>query len=373
MGEDDQGGEYQGAVGMLNIVALLAGAFVIAVTVLSLLRSKAWWIRIWDFPRVQLAVVGVVSLITAWFAAPSAGPWMHHLFLSAVALAVAYQAAFVWRYSPLAPTEVQASRRPPDVRSRVSVAISNVLQTNRDAERLIQLLRSVDSDIVLCVETDEWWRERLDVLQATHPHTVKCSQSNTYGMLLYSRLPFESASIDFLVEPDVPSIQARVKMRNEQLVWLNCIHPRPPAPGESDESLKRDAELLVIGKRVRDATLPVIVCGDLNDVAWSRTTRLFQKTSRLVDPRKGRGFFNTFDARFPGFRFPLDHVFHSDSFRLVSMRRLPNVGSDHFPVYAMLSYEPSAKREQEAPSADEADKQEANRTISEGKSKRLSD
>lgn len=120
-----------------------------------------------------------------------------------------------------------------------------------------------------------------------------------------------------------------------------------------------------MGKRVHDATMPVIVCGDLNDVAWSRTTRLFQKTSGLLDPRKGRGFYSTFHARIPGLRFPLDHIFHTEDFRLITMRRLPYIGSDHFPVYASLSYEPSAKGEQEAPIADKSEKQEANRTISE--------
>jgi hypothetical protein len=37
----------------------------IAATILSLLRSKAWWIRVWDFPRVQLAALGVASLMIA--------------------------------------------------------------------------------------------------------------------------------------------------------------------------------------------------------------------------------------------------------------------------------------------------------------------
>ena len=352
---------------MLRFSVLAAGAFVIAVTLLSLLRSTAWWIRIWDFPRLQLAVVGVASLVGAAFTPLASDPVMRWAFIGALTLAVAYQSAIVWRYSRLAPVEVQQSRGS-DAGTRLSLAISNVLQDNRESGRMLEVLRSCDPDIVLCLETDDWWRDRLDVLRATHPHVVQAPLSNTYGMLLYSRLPLHDTSIDFLVQPDIPSIQARVELSGGQLVWLNCVHPRPPVPGESDESLERDAELLVVGKRVCEAALPVVVCGDLNDVAWSRSTRLFQKTSRLVDPRKGRGLFSTFNARIPGIRFPLDHIFHSDSFRLVTMRRLPYVGSDHFPVFATLSFEPSAAREQEAPAADAGDEREAQKTIAAGRS-----
>lgn len=118
-----------------------------------------------------------------------------------------------------------------------------------------------------------------------------------------------------------------------------------------------------MGRRVSEATGPVVVCGDLNDVAWSRSTRLFQKISGLLEPRKGRGFFSTFHARYPGFRVPIDHVFHSDHFRLVKMRRLGYVGSDHFPVHIVLSYEPEAVHEQEGLHADAADHHEADQTI----------
>ena len=350
----------------MHVAVLVFGTLVIAVTLLSLLRAKAWWIRIWDFPRVQVALVGM-SVLAAAAVLPPFEEWTRWIFTGALALATLYQIALVWRYTPLAPKEVQGSRIE-DKGGHLSIVISNVLQKNRDADRLLNEVRAVDADVILCVETDDWWRERLDVLEATHPHTLKCPLPNTYGMVLYSRLPLLDTSVDFLIQPDIPSMQARVKLRNGALVWLHCVHPRPPAPGESDESLERDAELLLVGKRVCDATQPVIVCGDLNDVAWSRTTRLFQKTSRLVEPRKGRGLYNTFHARVPVFRFPLDHIFHSDSFRLIVMRRLGYVGSDHFPVYAALSLEPAAEHEQEAPAADSGDKEEASETIAEGKS-----
>ena len=349
---------------MIDDVAMALGSVTILVTSLSLTRFKAWWVRIWDFPRLQIAIAGLAAL-AAWVATAD---WRGNpgLVLTVLlALAAAYQWGMVWRYTRLAPREVQGSGGA-DPDRRLSLVMSNVLQTNRDADRLLRVVREADPDVVLCVETDDWWRERLDVLTETHPHTVRCPLPNTYGMLLYSRLALEDVRVEFLVQDDVPSIQATVRLRCGDGVWLNCVHPRPPAPGESDESLERDAELLAVGKRVRGAERPVVVCGDLNDVAWSRTTRLFQKVSGLLDPRKGRGFYSTFHARWPGLRWPLDHVFHSDSFRLITMRRLPYVGSDHFPVNAVLSYEPQAEAEQEAPAADAADLHEARETVARG-------
>ena len=207
--------------------------------------------------------------------------------------------------------------------------------------------------LVLAVETSEWWKTQLDALAPRYPYCVSHAIDNTYGMVLYSKSELIEAKVEFLVQDDIPSIHTRVKLPSGDEFELHCVHPRPPFPTEDDKSTERDAELLLVGKQVKDSSHASIVAGDLNDVAWSRTTKLFQKISGLLDPRIGRGFFNTFHASYPFIRFPLDHVFHSHHFRLVSLKRLAHFGSDHFPVFIELSYEPEIKHTQDKPEAAE--------------------
>jgi endonuclease/exonuclease/phosphatase (EEP) superfamily protein YafD len=182
-------------------------------------------------------------------------------------------------------------------------------------------------------------------------------------MILYSRLRVVSSEVLFRVQPDVPSIRARVELPSGVQVELHCLHPKPPVPQEQGRSTERDAELLIVGRETREKNIPIVVLGDLNDVAWSRTNYLFQRISGLLDPRIGRGLYNTFDARYPVMRFPLDHFFHSNHFRLITLRRLPYFGSDHFPMYIALSYEPDAVATQEPAQPAEHDEEQATEKI----------
>jgi hypothetical protein len=110
-----------------------------------------------------------------------------------------------------------------------------------------------------------------------------------------------------------------------------------------------------------------VVAGDLNDVAWSHTTRLFQRTSGLLDPRVGRGLYSTFHAAYPFLRWPLDHVFFSREFRLRRLERLPAFGSDHFPILVEVSYEPARAHEHEAPRPEPGNRHEVRERIAEGR------
>ena len=315
----------------------IGGWSMIAATLLPLLRSDAWWVRIFDFPRPQVTLC--FSAIFAMYVMVREDPsTADDIFLGLLAVCLVYQLGRMYPYTPLARVQVEwSSGERPD--SVLSILISNVRMENRVATVLRDLIAENDPDVILFVETDGWWEQALSYLEAGYPHSARCIQDNTYGMLLYSRLELGDINVRFLVQADVPSIAAEVRLPSGESIQLRCVHPRPPAPQENDRSTERDAELLLVAKELRGRDEPAIIAGDLNDVAWSRTNNLFQRISGLLDPRVGRGFFSTFNAKWPMLRFPLDHVFCSRQFRMLAFKVLRDCGSDHFPVFARLSLE----------------------------------
>lgn len=341
----------------IKFVLITIGLLMIIATVLPLFRKDSWWIRGFDFPRLQITVITALTLIGYGLLEENPGA-AGYLFLAALIVCLIYQGYRISPYTFFFPKQVQRSKNPRK-ESSVSLLSVNVLMSNRNADRLREIIRAANPDVILALETDQWWKEQLEEIRQTYSFTVLQPQDNTYGMLLYSRLELLNPELKFIVQNDVPSIHTRVKLPSGEEIMLHCIHPRPPFPTEDERSTERDAELLIVGREVKGKHAPVVVMGDLNDVAWSRTSDLFQNISGLLDPRVGRGFYNTFNAKHPLIRFPLDHFFHSNHFRVVDFRRLKFFGSDHFPVFITLSYEPSAESQQEELHANGEEQKEA--------------
>ena len=253
-------------------------------------------------------------------------------------LCLVYHAWWIIPYTRVFPVEVKSAVGS-DSQRIIRIMTANVLTPNRNAKGLIKLVRENVPDILVTLESDEWWQVRLDILEPDYPYTIKCPLDNLYGMHVYSRLPLTDSPIDYLVEPDIPSMHTLVSLPSGHKIRTHFLHPAPPSPTENEESSERDAELIIVAKSVAEADTPVIVTGDLNDVAWSETTRLFRKISGLLDPGLCRGVFNTFHADFWFVRWPLDHLFHSAHFTLSKICRLPGFGSDHFALLTELVFE----------------------------------
>jgi endonuclease/exonuclease/phosphatase (EEP) superfamily protein YafD len=178
-------------------------------------------------------------------------------------------------------------------------------------------------------------------------YTVKYPQDNLYGMHLYSKLELEDVQIHHFVKEDIPSIEAYFRIDKQHKIKIFALHPKPPSPTEAKTSTNRNAELLLVAKRLKKINELVIVFGNFNDVAWSRSTLLFRKISGLLNPRLGRGCYSTFHTQYKFLRWPLDHLLHSEEFSLNKIQVFPEVESDHFPIYAKLELNTKAETQQE--------------------------
>jgi len=337
-----------------EIILLFFTALMCIPTLASLTRFDQWWIRGFDFPRIQISFLIICVIIASAFYYDFEKTWQV-IAIVILSLSLLYQFKKIYPYTYISKKQVLAFKGS-DPTATISILVSNVLTPNKRSDKLISLVNEKQPDILLTLESDKRWGEELSVLEEDYKYNVKIPKDNLYGMHLYSKLELSEVKVRYLVQEDIPSIHGFVILRNGKQVRFHCLHPMPPSPTESDTSTNRDAELLMLGRDVDVVKDSILVFGDLNDVAWSRTTRLFQKLSGLMDPRIGRGFFNTFHSKYFLLRWPLDHVFHTKDFTLIEIAREKNIGSDHFPMYIKLNYEPSAEVINE--DTDEADEEE---------------
>ena len=348
------------------IFQILAG-LVVFVSVWGLLPLDHWWIRGVDFPRIQILVIGLVSLVGLLVLAPQWESWDVVLLLALIG-AVGLQLRMVLPYTRLWKKEVRQALPIPDA-VQIKLMVSNVLTPNDNTQALVDLVQQKNPDILITLESDQKWQDALSVIEPDYPYNVKVPLDNLYGMHLYSKLELIDPEVKYLLIDDIPSIHTQLRLPNDEVIWLYCLHPMPPSPTEADKSTTRDAELLMVGRHINENNKTAILAGDLNDVAWSKTTLMFQRISGLLDPRIGRFFINTFHVNYPFLRWALDHIFHSPCFTLVNIERLPSIGSDHFPVMTTLQYEACATAEQEenATEASVKDKIDTEAKIEEGK------
>jgi endonuclease/exonuclease/phosphatase (EEP) superfamily protein YafD len=348
-----------------EIIVTILGIIMLIPTLASITRFDQWWVRGFDFPRIQISFLIISVLIAYLLFVDVSNGWEISLVVLLI-FSLFYQAVRIYPYTTLAKKTVQ-SFNGNDTKNHISILVSNVLSTNNRHDKLIDLVKSKKPDILLTLETDKKWESGLSELEKDYKYTVKVPLENQYGMHLYSKLELKDIQVKYLIDEEIPSIHGHAILPNDHVVKIHCLHPKPPSPSEDLTSTNRDAELLFVGRDVKKDKETVLVLGDLNDVAWSRTTRLFQKISGLMDPRLGRGFFNTFSTKYLFLRWPLDHVFHTADFTLVEIERLKSIESDHFPMFIKLNHEPRAESFQEKPEgADEEEEEWAEEKINEG-------
>lgn len=340
-----------------NLIYIFGVLFVLS-SLIKLVKIDHWVIRFFDFPQLQFLSLGILVLVSAFIWLNIYHP-VNIIFILSVLGVALYQASLIFPYTVFHSKEIKTSK---DSDHDLKILVSNVYQPNESYQAILELIDEVNPDVMFLVETNQRWEENLKALEQKFSYHLKEPLDNMYGLLFYSNLTLKNAEIRHVVKDDIPSVRTKLLLKNGKEILFYGVHPEPPSPTENYRSSERDAELYLLAKEIRSQdAIPTIVVGDLNDVAWSKSTRIFQKISRLLDPRKGRGFFNTYHAKYP-IRWPLDHFFISDHFRLAEIHVHHSIGSDHFPVSMSIKYAPDNNNE-ELESVDHEDKQEAKRQI----------
>src|ERR1043166_7196780 len=198
-----------GAVSILDWILGVLGSIAVIATVLPLIRREAWWIRIFDYPRIHVAALALAVLIADFFLRDSTIPIT--LFRLLLAGCILFQIYMIYPYTLFAPKKVQPSEVPREGGS-FSLVIANVKMENRNAAGLLDIIRKNDPDVILILEADEWWRDALAEMKTTYPFAAEKPQNNFYGMLFYTRLKVLSSEFLFLIYDDIPSIRVCVAL-----------------------------------------------------------------------------------------------------------------------------------------------------------------
>ncbi|NNF90132.1 MAG: hypothetical protein HKM96_02035, partial [Boseongicola sp.] len=159
---------------MLTALIVILGSLVAVVTVLPLSRSHRWWIRGWDFPRVQIAVVGaVVLLLSAWV-----GGLFGLAMVIAMLVCTLYQLYRIVPMMPFFPEDI-AIGEPRN--GDLSLFALNVEMENDKAEDVLATIREQSPDVLFLMEINQDWLDVLEPILKDYQTVLREPKDNYYG------------------------------------------------------------------------------------------------------------------------------------------------------------------------------------------------
>jgi endonuclease/exonuclease/phosphatase (EEP) superfamily protein YafD len=213
--------------------------------------------------------------------------------------------------------------------TKFRIVLINVHTENQRYALVETFIRQNAPDVLVLEEVNDLWMQHLGPLHDFLPYSCEQSQSDNFGIALFSKLPLTNALIRSFGAAGVPSVSAEVEICGRRVLLIGT-HPLPP--GSAANTHLRDEQLAAVAEFVMARQMPTILVGDLNTTPWSSSFREFQHKSRLADSARGFGYQPTWPTMLLPMLIPLDHCLVSSELQIINRRRGVNVGSDHFPL-----------------------------------------
>ena len=218
--------------------------------------------------------------------------------------------------------------------TQLTVLQANVLSSNTEHQRLFDLLDKEAPDLVLLQEVSPQWLIALDALRQSYPYSYAEAREGNFGIALFSRVPFASASHVDSPPSGYPTIIATLDMEGTA---LHVVGTHPMIPMSPQLYSDRNEQLESIADLFEGLQGPQVLVADLNASMWDIHYRSLEETTGLRNARTGFGMLPTWPTFMPFAMIPIDHVLVSDDISVVEMRTGPRIGSDHLPLLVTIA------------------------------------
>lgn len=259
-------------------------------------------------------------------------PFLTKLKVPSVILSVAIILIFLFKSYNLKTFENKKNVIQIENQKNYYFLFANLNASNSSKTRFIELIQKESPDLLLLVEVNSSWVERLKDLNEIYPYSKIISREGNFGMAVLSKTAIINEKIFVDRENMIPALMLTVKSHIGDFK-LALLHAFPPIG--SYGTLVRNQYLGTLSREIGELPSPIVVCGDLNTTPWSSIYKDFLRQAKLSPSQFGL-FNNTWPAikLIPG--IPIDHCFVR-GLAIVNFEIGPNIGSDHLPLKVHIS------------------------------------
>ena len=197
--------------------------FLLLISVLPLIPTGKWYVRWWDFPRLQIAIL-LLTLVVIILCLTLRGGFQREytIWLVLLTTGLVWQGSHIIRFSKLWPTEVDSIS---EDQTGIKIVVSNLDYENKTPDSVAGELAAEEADVLLLVEYHDGWVPRLEKLKEVYPYRHDEVRGEGLGMAVWSKIPFASAKTRHLISDRRASLWVQLDLDSGKHVNFVGVHP----------------------------------------------------------------------------------------------------------------------------------------------------